>query len=190
MVEPLPIAEFEDETVVSEKPSKFSRSKSKKSTPEVTMSNPHYKNDLKVLDGNWDLSQIINSETIFILSGCRVSAELLVRPVAEMLRDEIDRLGNPSTSRRAIVIADWWWWQEEMDKAHPIIAVGGPASNGITREVLEKVEAQENDGLCTAFVYEEFPKVAVWGETSLQTKESVEQFIRNDLRSFLDECWK
>ncbi len=162
----------------------------KPATPEKTMSNPHYQQDLKILDGVWDMNQVANSETVIILSGCNLVAELLDRPVAEMLRDEIDRLGNPASPKRAIVIADWWWWQEAMDKAHPAIAIGGPSNNGMTRDILEKVAPQGENGLYSAFLFEDYPKVAIWGETGTETRKSVEQFIKNELRSFLDQCWK
>ena len=189
MVEPLPITESEEETVVSIKRTKPSCSKKKKFTPEETMSNPHYRNDLSAIDGIWDLARVASSETVFILSGCNLVAELLDRPVAEMLRDEIDRLGDPTSLRRAIVISDFWWAQEAMSNEHPVIAIGGPSNNGVTREILEKVEPREINGLRTAFAHEDFPRVAVWGDGAEQTKESVEHFIHNDLEPFLKECW-
>lgn len=157
---------------------------------EFTMSNPHYGNDLKVIDGIWDLKQVMRQETICILTGCNIVAELLDRPVAEMLRDEIDKLGDSMPFRRAIVITDFWWWQEAMDKTHPIIGIGGPANNGITREILERVEPEEINDFRIAYVHEQFPKIAVWGETAQQTRDSVEYFIKERLRDFLNQCWR
>lgn len=70
------------------------------------MANPRYTNDLPILDGSFATKKILGPETIIVVVGTTVSAELLDRPVAGRLRDEIDRVGGRAELRRAIVIAD------------------------------------------------------------------------------------
>ncbi len=157
---------------------------------EVTMSNPHYGNDLKVLDGVWNLDQIVNRETILILTGSRIEAELLDRPVAEMLRDEIDKLGKGVPFRRGIVISDLSWQQSETYKNYPLIAIGGPNTNEKTKHILTKTEPKNVNGFYSAFVQERFPNIAVWGGLASECRDSAIYFIKMGLRDFLNKCWK
>ena len=47
--------------------------------PEV---NPRWANDVGALEDKWDLTDVINNETVFIVVGGRVISELLDRPLA------------------------------------------------------------------------------------------------------------
>jgi ribosomal protein S1 len=158
-----------------------------------TVSNPHYQHDLNKLDEIWDFSKVISPETIFIVTGCNVAVELLDRPVAERLRDEIDNRGNPLTCRRAIIIGDLWWWKDTQNQSHPVISIGSHNSNSLTPELASKGSKWEvSGGLCGCFVDDALPKVALWGESAGQTRDSVEHFINHSegLSSFLKLCWK
>ena len=62
--------------------------------------NRHYKSDLAALDGKWLLEPIIGSETVLIIVGSTVTAELLDRPTAAHIRDEIDRIGKGHAKQR------------------------------------------------------------------------------------------
>jgi hypothetical protein len=66
-----------------------------------TMSNPRYAEDIFRLDRVYDRRSVINKDTIIIVVGTTIVAELLDRPAAELLRDHIDRRGGdyPRRSR-------------------------------------------------------------------------------------------
>jgi hypothetical protein len=113
-----------------------------------TMSNPHYQHDLNKLDEIWDFSKVISPETIFIVTGCNMAVDLLDRPVAERLRDEIDKRGNPLTCRRAIIIGDLWWWKETQNQSNPVISIGSHNSNSLTPELASKGSKWEVPGGC------------------------------------------
>src|SRR5690348_17538336 len=50
----------------------------------------------------WDPTRIMSGETVIIVVGTSVFAELLDRPVAELLRDQIDGRGGGHPLHRAI----------------------------------------------------------------------------------------
>ncbi len=70
------------------------------------MSNPRYADDIFRLDRTYERSSVINRETIVVVVGTTVIAELLDRAAAELLRDHIDERGVPYPFRRGIVITD------------------------------------------------------------------------------------
>jgi hypothetical protein len=61
-----------------------------------TMSNPKYADDIFKLDRTYDKDAVINKETVIIVVGAGIVAELLDRPAAELLRDHIDHQGGSS----------------------------------------------------------------------------------------------
>ena len=111
-----------------------------------TMANPRYADDLSRLDRIYDRKAVINRETIIIVIGKSIPVELLDRPVAELLRDEIDRRGGKEHPfRRAIVITDLAWYAEAQDIGfNAVIAVGGPRSNELTKEFEDKPARRGN----------------------------------------------
>ena len=158
---------------------------------EITMSNPHYTNDIVVLDGKWDLSKLINSKTIIITTGCSLHAELLDRPHAEILRDEIDNRGDLASGKRAIVISDIWWMKQQELQDLPTIAIGGPNTSQMVSELTKNVGKQGiNSGIYNAM--EKSPsKIALWGEVAAETRTEVEKFIQHPegLKKFLRTFW-
>jgi hypothetical protein len=94
-----------------------------------TMSNPRFEDDLNRLDIVFQRESLINRETIILVVGTGIPAELLDRPVAELLRDQIDKRGG-RPNRRGIVVTDRAGRAESKllaDKA--VIAIGGPSIN-------------------------------------------------------------
>jgi hypothetical protein len=102
-----------------------------------TMSNPRYADDLFKLDRIYDRQSVINKETVIIVVGTNVVAELLDRSSAELLRDHIDQRGGEYPFRRGIVITpDAWYDKSEaaVIANNPVIAVGGPNTNRLSAE--------------------------------------------------------
>jgi hypothetical protein len=111
------------------------REKSEHSLPGVfsleqlnkTMSNPRYADDIFKLDRIYDPRSVINRETVIIVVGSTIVAELLDRSAAELLRDQIDQRGGVYPFRRGVVITDGGWYTAGAAIANnPVIAVGGP----------------------------------------------------------------
>jgi hypothetical protein len=170
------------------------------------MSNPKYEKDILSLQPTYDLRTVINPETILIVVGATVVADLLDRPVAELLRDQIDQKGGDYPYRRGIVITDEAWYGEEGELvfANPVIAVGGPAENRLANEFDEwNPPPGSNEGrylirtadAVTGFFKtneEGLPQVGLWGDTASGTRDAVRHYKDDPagLREFLRMCWQ
>jgi hypothetical protein len=160
------------------------------------MSNPHYDHDLRELDGVWDRKKVISSHTIFIVTGTDVEAELLDRPVAERLRDAIDKQGDISLGKRAIILGDTQWISDWTLHEHPVIAVGIPARNALTRKIVEQggwltwENSRAYFGSQTDWG-KHSRKLSMWANTAAQIRDCAEDWIKNDgLSAYLRLCWQ
>jgi hypothetical protein len=169
-----------------------------------TMSNPKFETDLSKLHNNKYMStSILNKETIIIVIGNSIPAELLDRPVAECLRDQIDERGGGNRFRRAIVLTDTAWFAEAENIAdNPVIAVGGPPANKLSREFAASAPGAPGEGIYTIRRVGEVqgffrrnsigtPQIGLWGKTAKGTQQAVEHYLRakNGLDEFLRLTW-
>jgi hypothetical protein len=169
-----------------------------------TMSNPKFENDLSRLHNNKYMSaSIIGKETIIIVIGNRIPAELLDRPIAECLRDRIDERGEGDRFRRSIVLTDAAWFAEAENLAdNPVIAIGGPPANELSRVLSESVQGAPGEGIYTIRRTGEvqgffrrnsagLPQVGLWGKTAKGTRLAVEHYSGaiNGLDEFLKMSW-
>jgi hypothetical protein len=169
-----------------------------------TMSNPKFENDLVKLHSNKYMStSIIGKETIIIVIGNRIPAELLDRPIAECLRDQIDERGGRDRFRRAVVLTDLAWLAEAENIAdNPVIAVGGPPANALSREFCASVPRAPGEGIYTIRRAGEvqgffrrnsagLPQIGLWGKTAKGTRQAVEHYLRAEegLDEFLKMAW-
>jgi hypothetical protein len=174
-----------------------------------TMSNPRYADDIFKLDRVYDRRSVISNETIIIVVGSSVVAELLDRPAAELLRDHIDDQGGNNTFRRGIVIGHNAWYEQTEAAViadNPVIAVGGPRTNRLTAEFEQwKPDPPSKEGtypipvsgarIGTGFFrmnQKGLPQVALWGHDANAVRETVEYYFRNEkgFTEFLRMCWK
>jgi len=174
-----------------------------------TMSNPRYAEDIFRLDRVYDRRSVINKETIIIVVGSSIVAELLDRPAAELLRDHIDRRGGDYPMRRGIVIThDAWFDKGEATVIanNPVIAVGGPPVNRLSTEFEQwKPQPPSKMGLYripttgpqigTGFFRKNsvgLPQVGLWGKNANATRQTVEHYFTNPagFEEFLKMCWK
>lgn len=174
-----------------------------------TMSNPRYADDIFKLDRTYDKKAVINEQTVIIVVGASIVAELLDRPTAELLRDHIDHQGGNYPFRRGIVITHDAWYEPTEAKAvgnNPVIAVGGPKTNRLTAEFDEwKPNSPSKQGsysipvsgtrVGTGFFrtnQKGLPQVALWGYGANAVRETVEHYLRDErgLAEFLKMCWK
>jgi hypothetical protein len=170
-----------------------------------TVSNPRYSDDLLKLDGLYDRRSVINAESVIIVVGTNVAAELLDRPVAEQLRDRIDSEGGIFPFRRGVILTDQAWYAEQAFlAANPVIAVGGPNSNKLSDE-FKKWAPPKQSGEGTYLISTSkkltgffrrnqrgLPQVGLWGDTGSAVGEAVDSYIANPkgLAEFLGMCWK
>jgi hypothetical protein len=138
-----------------------------------------------------------------IVIGKSVPVELLDRPVAELLRDEIDRRGgNEHPFRRAIVLTDPAWYAEAQDVAlNAVIAVGSRRANELTKKFQDEPAAGQTkfsisgrEG-CNGLFQKNaagLPQVALWGEYARKTCEAVDLYVKDKrgLDEFLGLTWK
>jgi hypothetical protein len=161
--------------------------------------NPQYDSDLAKLDGKWLLPDIISDRTIVIVVGDGVVSELLDRPTAAMLRDEINQRGQGATFRRAIIIGHFRWTKEHSLHKNPTISIGGKPANELSEEILQarkktlnKDRWQEGEGGWGALVPAAAPvgpRVALWGDSAAATRRAVGHYIERPegLREFLEK---
>jgi hypothetical protein len=172
-----------------------------------TMSNPKYPDDLFKLDRVYNRHSVINKETVIIVVGTAIVAELLDRPAAELLRDHIDQRGGHYPFRRGIVITHDAWYEEgeaAVIANNPVIAVGGPPVNKLSAEFDIWTPAPPSTGgkyaipgtgARTGFFRKNQagqPQVGLWGHDANATRETVEHYLKNEqgLDAFLKMCWK
>ena len=76
-------------------------------------------------------------ETVVLVTGASLTAEERDRPLAYLLKAEIDRRGAGHAYRRAVVVADLWYLDNRTFHLNPTIAIGGPGANGVAQELAE-----------------------------------------------------
>jgi Predicted nucleotide-binding protein containing TIR-like domain len=177
--------------------------------------NPRYDFDLLALDGKWKLAEVISRRTVMIVVGDGLVSELLDRPVAGLLRDEINRLGGGDPFRSGIIMGHCRWSTEAWIHTNPTISIGAEASNKLTGEILKASMAAGKDRFAagaggwgaftaattgtpetmdTPATSPGGPRVALWGQKAAETRVAVEHYIiaPQGLHRFLDDHagWK
>jgi hypothetical protein len=76
-------------------------------------------------------------ETVVLVTGASLTAEERDRPLAYLLKAEIDRRGAGHAYRRAVVVADLWYLENRIFHLNPTVAIGGPGANGVAQEFSE-----------------------------------------------------
>jgi len=137
---------------------------------------------------------IDTDETILIVTGSDVPAEMNDRPLAYALKGEIDRLGAGTAWRGAVVVSDRWYADSRIFHLCATISVGGPGVNAVAAELVDelpmRVERDER-----TFVQGEWDgeskRVSLWGLDRSATAEAVEIFLREGhCADFLNHAWR
>jgi hypothetical protein len=134
------------------------------------------------------------NETVVLVTGSSLTAEERDRPLAYLLKSEIDRRGEGHTYRRAVVVADLWYLDNRIFHLNPTIAIGGPGANGVAQEfsnILPTVYSSDE----TVFIQADFegdPKrAALWGSNAAATARAVEVFATQGmLDDLLRRIWR
>jgi hypothetical protein len=133
-------------------------------------------------------------ETVVLVTGSSLTAEERDRPLAYLLKAEIDRRGAGHAYRRAVVVADVWYLENRIFHLNPTIAVGGPGANGVTQEFtafLPTVYSREEEVFVQADFEGELKRAALWGVNAACTGQAVEVFTtQGQLEDLLGRIWR
>ena len=133
-------------------------------------------------------------ETVFIVTGSSLAAEERDRPLAYLLKSEIDRRGAGHAYRRAVVVADVWYLENRLFHHHPTIAVGGPGVNGVAQEftsLLPTIYNREEEVFVQADFEGEPKRATLWGVNAAATAAAVEVFTtQGHLEDLLGRIWR
>lgn len=133
-------------------------------------------------------------ETIVLVTGASITAEERDRPLAYLLKAEIDRRGAGHAYRRAVVVADFWYLDNRIFHLNPTIALGGPGANGVSQEfssVLPTLYNREEQVFVQADFEGELKRATVWGTNAAFTAAAVEVFMNQGfLDDLLERIWR
>ena len=137
---------------------------------------------------------IDTDETILIVTGSDLPAEMNDRPIAYALKAEIDRRGGTAPYRGAVVVSDRWYAENRIFHLCATIAIGGPGVNALAASLMEELPALIGRDE-RVFVQGEWAgdakRVSCWGMDRLATAQAVEAFVtEGHCERFLDAAWR
>lgn len=137
---------------------------------------------------------IDTDDTILIVTGADLPAEMNDRPVAYRLKDEIDRLGRGVAFRGAVVVSDRWYGDNRIFHLCATIAVGGPGVNAVAAALVRELPMvlQRDDRVFVQGAWQgETRRASLWGADRAATAEAVETFVQEGLlHAFLSKAWR
>ncbi len=133
-------------------------------------------------------------ETVVLVTGASLTAEERDRPLAYLLKAEIDRRGAGHAYRRAVVVADMWYLENRIFHLNPTVAIGGPGANGVAQEfseILPTVYGNEERVFIQADFEGDLKRAALWGTDAAATAEAVNVFATQGLLDdLLGRIWR
>ena len=133
-------------------------------------------------------------ETVVLVTGASLTAEERDRPLAYLLKAEIDRRGTGHAYRRAVVVADLWYLENRIFHLNPTIAIGGPGVNGVAQEfsaILPTVYSADERVFVQADFEDDVKRAALWGADAGATARAVEVFATQGmLDDLLRRIWR
>ncbi len=133
-------------------------------------------------------------ETVLIVTGTEIPAEMNDRPQAYRLKMEIDRRGAGRPFRNAVVVSDAWYAQNRIFHLCPVIAIGGPGVNALAASLANDLPmlAKEADRVFVQGSWDgEQKRASLWGMDRAATAQAVDVFVRDGhCEAFLSAAWK
>jgi pyrimidine deaminase RibD-like protein len=159
--------------------------------------NPKIQTDLVRMDGIWKFESIASAETIFIIAGDTIVSEVLDRCTCGLLRDEIDRIGQGSPFKRALIMSAQSWKNESwFTQKCAAISIGGARANAVSKELLQIAidKGVKPFPLATGegvYLSELRPRAVLFGPLAADTRAAVQKYIAEarGLKEFLRNCW-
>ena len=137
---------------------------------------------------------IDTDETVLIVVGSDIPAEMNDRPTAYALKREIDRKGRGIAFRTAVVVSDRWYADNRIFPLGPTIAVGGPGGNGVAAALVDELpmKVQRDERVFVQGSWDgETRRASLWGADRSATARAVELFVADGLcGDFLARIWK
>jgi len=133
-------------------------------------------------------------DTVLIVTGIDVPAEMNDRPLAYRLKAEIDRRGGGRPFRSGLVVSDAWFAQNRIFHLCPVVAVGGPGVNALAASLVNElpilVKREERVFVQGAWDGEQ-RRASLWGMDRAATADAVEVFLTEGYcDAFLTRVWK
>jgi hypothetical protein len=133
-------------------------------------------------------------ETVVVVTGSTRSALERDRPLAEWLRDEIDRRGDGQPYRRAVITDDENYFRSDLLQRQPTIAIGGPGVNAVTQHffaLLTTVYSEEERVWVQAGFDGDRKRAGLWGVDAAATSAAVDAFVvHGHLDELLRKIWQ
>jgi hypothetical protein len=137
---------------------------------------------------------IDTEDTVLIVTGTEIPAEMNDRPLAYGLKAEIDRRGEGEPFRKAVVVSDAWFAQNRIFHLCPVIAIGGPGVNALAGSLAESLPmlVKRDDKVFVQGKWDgEEKRASLWGMDRVTTAQAVETFLREGYcDQFLGAVWK
>lgn len=137
---------------------------------------------------------IDTDETVLIVVGSDVPAEMNDRPTAYLLKAAIDRSGQGAAYRMAVVVSDRWYADNRIFHLCPTIAIGGPGVNGVAAALVDELpmKAQRDERVFVQGTWDgDVHRASLWGADRVATADAVELFVNEGMcAEFLGRIWK
>jgi hypothetical protein len=133
-------------------------------------------------------------ETVLIVTGTEIPAEMNDRPLAYGLKAEIDRRGEGLPFRNAVVVSDAWYAQNRIFHLCPVVAVGGPGVNALAASLANDLPmlVRKDERVFVQGSWDgEQKRASLWGVDRAATAQAVGVFVRDGhCDAFLKASWK
>jgi hypothetical protein len=133
-------------------------------------------------------------DTVLVVTGIDVPAEMNDRPLAYRLKAEFDRRGGGRPFRAGLVVSDAWFAQNRIFHLCPVVSVGGPGVNALAASLVEDLPflVKREDRVFVQGSWDgDQRRVSLWGMDRVATAEAVEAFLTEGYcDAFLRKVWK
>jgi hypothetical protein len=137
---------------------------------------------------------IDTDETVLIVTGSDVPAEMNDRPLAYALKAEIDRLGAGTPWRVGVVVSDRWYADNRLFHLCATVVVGGPGVNAVAAALVDDLPmiVQRDERAFVQGAWDgESKRVSLWGLDRVATAQAIEIFVREGhCADFLNHAWR
>ncbi len=137
---------------------------------------------------------IDTEETVLVVTGTELPAEMNDRPLAYHLKAEIDRRGQGRGFRKAVVVSDAWFAQNRIFHLCAVVSVGGPGVNALAGTLVNELPmlVKRDDRVFVQGKWDgDEKRISLWGMDRATTRQAVETFIADGYcEQFLSAVWK
>ncbi len=133
-------------------------------------------------------------ETVLVVTGIEVAAEMNDRPLAYRLKAEIDRRGEGKPFRGAVVVSDAWFAQNRLFHLCAAVAIGGPGVNALAASLADELPmlVRRDDRVFVQGRWDgEEKRASLWGMDRTATAQAVQAFLEEGhCDRFLRRAWR